>query len=157
MELRYFRFANFAACCLCTRKRLQTWSGSKVTFYWNRGDLEICFMKFKRALEIHYLLLCLSNAFFFPFYNLSYILFHLERDLNFLLRAKVFQAHRIVKISSSSSKVTLEAIWGKLDSLFYIITSPRGLSGSFAGLIWNSKHKFNFSTVKSKWRCIRYD
>ena len=128
----------------------------KWIFYWNRGDLEICLMKLKRAHEIHYWLLCLSNVFFFPFYNLSYILLHLERDYNFLFGARVFQGHRIVKITSSSSKVTLEAIWDKLDSLFYI-TSPRGLWLSFASLIWNSKHKFNFSTVKSKWRCIRYD
>ena len=67
-------------------------------------------MKLKGAHEIHYWLLCLSNV-FFPFYNLSYILLHLERDHNFLFGARVFQAHRIVlKISSSSSKVTLEAI-----------------------------------------------
>ena len=116
----------------------------KWTFYWNGGDLEICLMKLKRAHEIHYLLLCLSNASFFTFYNLSYILLHVERDLDFLFGARGFQAHRIVKNSSSSSKVTLEAIWDKLDSLFYI-TSPRGLWGSFASLIKNSKHKFNFS------------
>ena len=64
---------------------------------WNRGDSEICLMKLKRAHEIHHLLLYLSNA-FFPFYNLPYILLHLERDLHFLFGARGFQAHRIVKI-----------------------------------------------------------